>query len=76
MQGSRDAGRRLHRAQIWAGAGGLFILSDEADQMATGCRRRAFSHYMVETAPGCWAIMPRIMPRGSCSRRESHQYIG
>ena len=33
-------------------------------------------HYMVEIAAGCWAIMPQIMPRRSCSRRQSQHYIG
>nr|DAP32633.1 MAG TPA: hypothetical protein [Caudoviricetes sp.] len=63
-QGRRDAGRRLHHAPIWAGAGGL-LLSDEADRMTASADGGRTLHYMIEIASGCWAIMPQIMPRRS-----------
>lgn len=58
-----DVGEASPRADLAGGWGAA--PSDEADRMTTSTDRRALSHYMVEIAAGCGAIMPQIMPRRS-----------
>lgn len=75
--GGRHGRRREASPRADLGGGwGADPLSDEADRMTTRTTGRTLPHYMVETAPGCWAIMPQIMPRRGCSGQKSQQYIG
>lgn len=70
----RDGGEASPRADL-AGGWGLLHQTRPTGRRSAPTDRRTL-HYMVEIAAGCGAIMPQIMPRGSCSRRQSQHYIG